>query len=318
MRVLVTGSTGFVGHALVDALEAEGHQVRGLSRNPGEPKSFEADLLDGDATREVFAIFQPEVVYHTAARTGLKDPRADFGENVATTDHVMDAVEATPSVRRVVFLSSQLVNRPGHVPRSDTEYDPPDAYGASKAEAERHIRARDGGGREWVIGRSTTIWGPGMSEHYASVIRMIAKGFYFHIGGRPLLKSYSYIDNLSGQLISLATAPAATVNRKTFYLADSRPIDLRAWTGAFAEEYGRSIPTLPAWLARLMGRAGDVVTRLGRRSPITSDRVHNVLTEYVYPTGPIDQVHGPTRIDWRDGVKRTADWIKASRDARSA
>lgn len=317
MRVLVTGSSGFVGKALVRALQAQGDDVLGISRQPGQTSSVQGDLLDREATLSVFRTFQPEVVYHLAARTALKGGAIGFEDNVVTTDHVLDAVEATPSVRRVIWLSSQLVNRPGRVPVTDTEYDPPDAYGASKAEAERHIRMRDGGHREWVIGRSTTIWGPGMSEHYASVIRMIARGLYFHVGRRPLYKSYSYIDNLSSQLTALASAPSDRVHGRTFYLADSEPIALRNWADAFAEEYGRKIPTIPVAAARLMGIAGDMVGRLGRRAPITSDRVRNLLTEYVYPTDPINAVHGPTRVGWREGVRRTADWLKTS-EARPA
>lgn len=317
MRILVTGSSGFVGHALMGVLMKQGAEVRGISRQAGKPWSMQGDLLDRDQTVRLFRAFQPEVVYHLAARTALKGAAAGFEENVVTTDHVLDAVESTSSVRRAVWLSSQLVNRPGRLPAADTEYDPPDAYGESKAEAERHIRLRDGGRREWVIGRSTTIWGPGMSEHYAGVIRMIARGLYFHVGRRPLYKSYSYIDNLSSQLQALAFAPADRVHGRTFYLADSEPISLRNWTDAFAEEYGRTIPTIPVPIARTLGVAGDILSSLGRRSPITSDRVRNVLTEYVYPTDAINAVHGPTEIGWREGVRQTADWLKTRSGAQS-
>ena len=311
MRILVTGSSGFVGRALVETLARRGHAVQGVTRQTAGDGSLTLDLMDGPAVAAAFAEARPEIVFHLAARTALKGDATGFEDNVDMTRNVLAAVRATPDVHRVVWLSSQLVNRPGRVPERDTDYDPPDAYGASKAESERLIRQSDGGGKTWVIARSTTIWGPGMSEHYAGVIRMIARGLYFHVGRRPLRKSYSYIDNLAAQLTTLAEAPPERIHGRTLYLADSPPIDLRAWADAFGAEFGRVLPTLPTPVAQLLGRVGDLVTRLGKRSPVTSDRVRNVLTEYVYPTDLIDALHGPPAVGWREGVRRTAAWIRS-------
>lgn len=311
MRILVTGSSGFVGRALMSALERAGHEVKGVSRSTAAPNTLQIDLLDAATVRDTVGSFRPDLVYHLAAKTALTGDSNDFQENVTTTQNLIDAISTAPSVRRVVWMSSQLVNRPGTVPDADNDYDPPDSYGASKAASEEMIRNRDGGGKPWVIVRSTTIWGPGMSEHYAAVIRMIARGAYFHLGWRPLYKSYSYIDNLASQLVAVGTAPAKLVNGRTLYLADSEPIELHAWTAAFGKEFNRRIHTMPVFVARAFGKVGDLLTRLGARSPITSKRVRNMLTEYVYPTGPIETIHGPTAIPWQEGVRRTADWVKS-------
>jgi nucleoside-diphosphate-sugar epimerase len=167
-----------------------------------------------------------------------------------------------------------------------------------------------------VIFRSTTIWGPGMSDHYASILRHIRRGRYFHVGRGKLRKSYSYIGNLVDQLITLGTAPVERVNRKTFYLADSEPIELRAWHDQFASIFGRRIATMPVFAARLAAIGGDLAARMGVRVPITSRRLANMLTEYVHDVSPIEAIHGRTAISSEEGVRRTAEWFLGLEDRK--
>jgi GlcNAc-P-P-Und epimerase len=272
MRALVTGSRGFVGKALTDWLVGHGHEVRGFSRSGG-PGALRGDLLDPASIRAALSGFQPDVVYNLAAETDLEGPpKNGYAANTVGVRNLIDAVADAPSVSRVIWMSSQLVNRPGQAPASDTDYDPQGGYGASKAEGERLVRAADGGGKTWVIPRSTTIWGPGVSEHYAGVLRLIRRGLYFHVGRRPLYKSYSYIDNLASQLEALGTAPAAEVHGLTLYLADNPPIDLRAWSDQFAAQFGRRIATLPEPAARGLGKIGDLMAKAGLPVPLNSRR----------------------------------------------
>lgn len=311
MKVLITGSTGFVGKALMLHLASRGHVVRGFSRSP-QDDTLQGDLMDPASVRAALSGFQPEVVYNLAAETDLKGPpEGGYAANTVGVQNLIDAVAEAPSVLRVIWMSSQLVNRPGHPPTSDTDYDPQGGYGTSKVDGERRVRAADGGGKTWVIPRSTTIWGPGMSDHYASVLRLIRRGLYFHVGSRPRRKSYSYIENLSSQLEALGTAPEAEVHGLTLYLADSPPIDLRAWSDQFAVLFGRRIATLPEPAARALGRIGDFLGTVGLPTPLNSRRLENMMTEYVYDTGPIDRIHGPPPVAADEGVRRTAAWLIA-------
>lgn len=309
MRVLVTGSSGFVGKALMRELEARGHEATGFSRKARDGRTLVGDLLDPASIRAALDEARPEVVFNLAAETDLKGAaKGGYAANTIGVKNLLDALAHAPSVKRMIWASSQLVCKPGRTPAHDTDYDPEGGYGESKVLAEKMIRSRDGGGKEWVIFRSTTIWGPGMSDHYAVILGMIRRGLYFHVGGRPLLKSYSYIENLADQLVTLASAPADKVHGRTFYLADSQPIDLRAWAGGFARRFRRPIPTLPTPLARSLAFTGDVLTRRGVRFPLTSQRLDNMLTEYVYDVSAIEAVHGPTRIGMDEGIERTARW----------
>ncbi|NJC41296.1 nucleoside-diphosphate-sugar epimerase [Brevundimonas alba] len=311
MRVLITGSSGFVGKALMARLVSTGHEVRGFSRRAA-PDTLQGDLLNPASLREALAGFQPEVIYNLAAETDLKGaPKGGYAVNIEGVRNLLDAVAEAPSVSRVIWMSSQLVNRPGRTPKTDTDYDPEGGYGASKVEGEKLVRADEGAGRTWVIVRSTTIWGPGMSEHYLGVLRLIRRGVYFHVGRKPRLKSYSYIETLASQLEALGVAPAETVHGRTFYLADSPPIDLRAWSDSFAARFGRRIAALPEPVARALGLIGDGMAMIGLRAPLTSKRLSNMMAEYVYDTAPIDSIAGLPVVSMEEGVRRTADWLEA-------
>lgn len=316
MRILVTGSSGFVGKALTEALVAQGHDVSGFSRKT-HPRSLTGDLLDPASIRRAIDAFQPEIIYNLAAETDLKGAaQGGYAANTTGVKNLLDAVERSDSVRRVVWASSQLVCKVGRPPAHDTDYSPEGGYGESKVQTETMVRGRAGGGKEWVIFRSTTIWGPGMSPHYATILGLIRRGLYFHVGRRPRMKSYSYIGNLTAQLATLGTAPAGLVNGKTFYLADSDPIDLRKWADGFAARFDKRIPTLPEPLARSLAFVGDLLTRAGLRFPLTSQRLDNMLTDYVYDVRPIDAVHGRTQIGMDEGIRRTADWYLAEARTR--
>lgn len=316
MRILVTGGSGFLGSALISQLNKSGHVAIGFSRHQSA-SGIAGDINDFASISAAVQEFQPEVIYNLASQTDLVkfSPQARYDANTVGVANLVRAIVNSNDVRRAVWLSSQLVNRPGHVPARDDEYNPVGSYGASKMEGEVIVRENDGGGKEWVIVRPTTVWGPGMSPHYTRLLSMIQKGLYFHIGRQAIYKSYSYIDNLTFQLESLCTAEAALCHRRTFYAADSQPIELREWCNGFAEHLGVSIPTLPRAIARSLALMGDAASIVGvKRMPLNSARLDNMLTEYVFDTRPIEQICGPSQISNQEGVRRTADWWLAQQN----
>lgn len=312
-RILITGSSGFVGGALMQRLVALGHTVSGVSRTP-RPDTIVADITDRAAIRAAIDGFAPDLIFHLAAATDLKGPRGDYSANVEGVAAMVDAVAASLTFQRVVWASSQLVNRAGVQPADDTAMEPDTPYGHSKASGERIVRGRDGSGKPWVIARLTTIWGPGMSDHYAGVLRLIERGRYFHIGRGPRPKSYSYIDNTVSQLIALGFAPDADIAGRTFYLADAPPIDLIGWYDAFARGLDRTIPTLPEGIARMLGHVGDGLAAVGLPAPLTSARVANILNPYTYDVRAITDLTdrmGLSPVPEADGIAATLDWYRS-------
>ncbi|WP_346105473.1 NAD-dependent epimerase/dehydratase family protein [Nonomuraea maheshkhaliensis] len=104
MRVLVTGSAGFIGGHVAEALEAAGHDVVGLDLRTGQDVQDPA-VLDG-------LLPGADVVVHQAAKVGLGVDVSDLpgyaGVNVYGTA-VLLAAMARHGIGRLVLASSMVI-----------------------------------------------------------------------------------------------------------------------------------------------------------------------------------------------------------------
>ena len=121
MRALVTGGAGFIGSGVVDALLAQGHDVRvldDLSTGFRENVDGRAELVVGDVARYDAvrdAADGAEVVFHQAAMRAVlqsvNDPLATDRANTHGTLTVLKAA-VDAGARRVVSASLRRPRRP--------------------------------------------------------------------------------------------------------------------------------------------------------------------------------------------------------------
>ncbi|MCF8526161.1 MAG: CDP-glucose 4,6-dehydratase [Candidatus Nanopelagicales bacterium] len=156
MRFLITGHTGFKGTWLSLMLQQRGHSVSGLALDP-EPGSlfdrialsdhFEhdirGDIRDPEVTQAALSTVRPDVVMHLAAqplvRESYRNPRGTIETNVVGTLNMLEAVEATESVRaHLVVTTDKVYRNVGRVAgyAEDEPLGGDDPYSASKAMAD--------------------------------------------------------------------------------------------------------------------------------------------------------------------------------------
>ena len=167
MRVLVTGSKGFVGHWLADHLERSGDEVVGLDT--------EVDITAAGGLREFVTGVAPDAVCHLAAVSSVG---ASWGASEATwlvntvgTVNLLDAALACSRRPRVLLVSSSEVYgrvAPGDLPiGEDRVMAPVSPYAASKAAAEMAgIQAYLGSGLEVIRARPFNHTGPGQRQDF--------------------------------------------------------------------------------------------------------------------------------------------------------
>lgn len=109
-RVLVTGSSGKIGRAVVAELQRRGHDVRGFDRvaSPSLPSTQIGNLADRTALEHAMA--GVECLVHLAATPDDADFMTELlPNNVVGLYHILEAARVA-GVRRIVLASSGQVN----------------------------------------------------------------------------------------------------------------------------------------------------------------------------------------------------------------
>ena len=178
MRVLVTGSKGFVGQWLIRHLEANGDEAVGLDA--------EVDITDPQAIEKAITRAAPEAICHLAAQASVgaswSDPAATFKVNTSGAINVLAAAVACDARPRVLLVSSSEVYgriKPSDLPvREEMPFAPVSPYAVSKAAAElAGMQAWLGQGLEVVRARPFNHTGPGQRTDFVvpALARQVAE-----------------------------------------------------------------------------------------------------------------------------------------------
>ena len=315
-RVLITGGSGFLGTNLLQHHIELGDVVRSIDLRPPKHRLHDSlwhrsDIRVADDLERQVEEFRPTHVYHLAARTDLDGKSLDdYRANTIGVANVIDVFERYGALQRIVFGSSRLVCKIGYQPKHDKDYLPTTAYGQSKVYGEDLVR-NTAQKLPWTIVRPTSIWGEWFGVPYNDFFSAIRDGKYYHPSGHDIRKSFGYVGNSVYQLAKLLSAETDRTVRRTFYIADYPPLQLKEFATMIQRSFGApKIRTAPRWLLRLGGRVGDLLQAMRFKTPITTFRVSNLVTEMVYDLSALQTIVGQLPYSTREGVERTVRWMQ--------
>ena len=204
MRVLVTGSQGFVGKRLTPRLEAAGHGVLGFDRDT-------VDVTEFAAVATVVREFVPEAVVHLAAVAFVpdasRDPDLAHRVNVGGTQSVIRALEAHAAQARLLLVGSgdqYPALEPGAPPLAEsTALDPRGTYATTKAAAEELGRQAAERGLNVVRVRAFNHTGPGqaplfVAPDFARQLARIEAGSQeaMRVGNLESVRDFLHVDDV--------------------------------------------------------------------------------------------------------------------------
>ena len=300
MSILITGATGFIGHALSLHLESHNYSIRRTFR-PHFSSKYES-LIKSDSvaiddinanTDWTAALSGINCVIHCAARahvmndTEFKVLNTYRSINVEGTRHLAEQAAAN-GVTRFIFLSSIKVNGERtsgalRFTRNDRAQ-PEDPYAVSKWEAEQvlhEISARTG--LDLVIIRPPLVYGHGVKGNLARMVNLVRSGLPLPFGAINNQRSLIGIDNLLDLLQRCVEHPQAPGN--TFLASDGEDL---------------STPELLARMAKAMHRSSCLFPM-----PLS---ILRIIAKAAGKASEIDRLVGSLRIDDSD-TREILDWL---------
>lgn len=245
MKILLTGSKGFLGS----------HAASSLSANPNIRLTCSVQRLFSNADWSAELDGQ-QVVIHCAGLTRVSknefaDALSEFRQvNVQGTLTLCQQAAAF-GVRRFIFISSIKVNgeqTPLGRPFTATDTPAPvDAYGISKSEAEEGIRrVALETGMEIVIIRPPLVYGPNVKGNFARLLNLVNKGFLLPFGRVLNKRSLVSLDNLVDLITTCINHPKAA--NQIFLVGDGEDLSTTELLRRIARVAGvpsRLIPVPP-------------------------------------------------------------------------
>lgn len=179
-RIIITGSSGFVGHWLLKALHEKNDdkKIKIVTLGRNENCDYNVDIVDRSSLDHIIQTVQPTAIIHLAAIAAPmfahENKSLTWSVNLQGTLNIADSVLSNkPDCRMIFSGSSEAYGRSfaktkGHSITEDAALEPMSTYGATKAAADIALSQMYYDGLRSVRFRPFNHTGPGQSDAYVT------------------------------------------------------------------------------------------------------------------------------------------------------
>ena len=300
MTIVVAGSTGLVGSAIVRHFEKKGIQTVGVNRSV-------VNLFDSKATRDFIAKIKPSLIIDAAARVGgieanSQRPVEFLSENLLIQNNLMAAAH-NASVSKFVFLGSSCIYPRNSAQPIKEEYlmtgpleETNSAYATAKIAGIELVNSyRKEFGYKWISLMPTNLYGPQDNFNLESS----------HVLPALIRK---FIDAKNENKSSVTLWGSGNPRREFLHvddLASAVEISLESYDSDLHMNIGTgedlTIKELSSLISELTGFGGEILWDTSKADG-TPRKVLDVTRVQALGWTP--------KISLRDGIRSTIDWYK--------
>jgi len=328
MRILITGSTGFIGGFIVDFALQEGLEVFAATRKRSNKQYLqdkrinflELNLANPEKLQEFLANFRSEIgnidyVIHNAGITKAHRKSEYDQVNFSYTVNFIQALrDAGHRPKKFTYISSMAAAAPGsditNLPIKINDPDHPvTAYGISKKKTETYLE--ENGIFPHMIVRPPAVFGPRDRDMF-TVFDLINKNLELQIGSKKQLLSFIYVKDLARGIVKSALSDK--VNKK-YFLSDNKYYD--------NEQFNKAVKTylkkktfkirLPIFAVYLVAFFAEIFSKItGNLSQLNLEKIKELKcsnwtcdANAFYEDMGIEPVY-----TLAEGIKETVDWYK--------
>jgi nucleoside-diphosphate-sugar epimerase len=288
MKILLTGSTGFLGKEIVSQCTI--HKIFKLNRNAGE---YQFDLSNSipffDTTFDIVIHIAGKA--HTVPKT-VEEEHSFYKVNVQGTSNLLKGLESNLP-KQFVFISSVAVYglHQGELINENRPLCANEPYGLSKIQAEKLVQ-------EWckqhnvvcTILRLPLVVGANPPGNLGAMIKAIQKSFYFNIVGGKARKSMVLAEDVA-KIIIKASEIGGIYN-----LTDGYHPNFYELSHAVGKQFGKSrIFNLPFFVAKTIALVGDAI---GTKFPLDSNKLRKITSDLTFDDSKARQFLGwnPSKV----------------------
>lgn len=283
-KILLTGSSGFVGSNLFDALHQD-FELFGLdiTKNGKLPENR---VYGWDVLSDLPAV---DVIIHLAGKahdtTNTAEEKEYFEVNLNLTQKIFDYFLQSKAKKFIFFSTVKAVaDSVEGILNEETTPNPKTAYGKSKLAAEQYINRQPIPDDKLVyILRPCMIHGPGNKGNLNLLYSIVKKGIPWPLGAFQNLRSFTSVENLSYIVVKLIKGQIAS---GVYQIGDDEPISTNELINLIAKALDRKpkVWSMPKWIILSLTKIGDIL-----KLPLNSERLKKLTESYIVSNQKIKQ-----------------------------
>jgi GlcNAc-P-P-Und epimerase len=315
MKILLTGGSGFIGSHLRESLQ-DVELVNLDIKTPQKSDNPKHTYVRGDIRKieEVRNAMQGcNIVIHLAAIWDdfSVDDSYYFDTNVNGSRVLIDVAKEYGIKRFINYSSVSVYGEYAHAcDETTTPYNPVNAYGKSKLEAEGLFEdwSRQDSTISIIHLRPSVVFGENNYGNIYRLVNQISSGFYFNIKRGNALKSISYVKNLVEATVFLMQKMNEGI--EAYNYSDEPHMDSTEISNIIAKALGKQNPiTVPYWLAYTMAIPFDLLIAITQKNlPVSTMRVKKYCTQTLNSSEKLKSTGFEPKIDSRLGLQKMVEW----------